>query len=161
MATPNPELISALRKTIAKLKNGAAYQWGHMGSCNCGNLAQELIFMTKDEIHRHAMTRSGDWNDQLLEYCPSSGYPMDLMISKMLEKGLRIDDLRHLERLSDPKILREIPWERRMKMNKNTREDVILYLEKWLEIMENQLIEKIQFQCEKKEKKNNRNEVFA
>lgn len=157
MAIPNPELITALRKTIHKLKEGAAYEWGHMGSCNCGNLAQELIFMTKDEIHRHAMAKSGDWNEQLSEYCPSSGYPMDLMISKMLEKGLKIDDLRHLERLSDPIVLREIPWDRRMQMNKNSRNDVILYLEKWLEIMENQSIEKYVAEA----KKNNRNKVFA
>lgn len=161
MATPNPELISALGRTIAKLKDGAAYEWGHMGSCNCGNLAQELIFMTKDEIHRHAMSKSGDWNDQLLEYCPSSGYPMDLMITKLLEKGLRIGDLRHLERLSDPEVLREIPWERRMQMNKNSRQDVILYLEKWMEMLENQWIEKSNTTGGKNRKKNNRNQVFA
>ncbi|MCF1752526.1 hypothetical protein [Mariniradius sediminis] len=161
MAIPNPELIFALRKTVDKLKNGAAYEWGHMGSCNCGNLAQELIYMTKDEIHRHAMTRSGDWNDQLLEYCPSSGYPMDLMISKLLEKGLRIEDLRHLEKLSDPMILSQIPFERRIQMKKNFREDVILYLEKWTEIMENQWLENCERKKKKIQKKNNRNKVFA
>lgn len=157
MATPNPELIAALRKTIHKLKEGAAYEWGHMGSCNCGNLAQELIFMTKDEIHRHAMSKSGDWNEQLLEYCPNSGYPMDLMISKMLEKGLKIDDLRHLERLSDPVILRNISLEKKMQMHKNSRHDVILYMEKWLEIMENQAIEK----PHARSKKNYQKKVFA
>jgi hypothetical protein len=161
MAISNPELIFALQKTVDKLKNGAAYEWGHMGSCNCGNLAQELIFMTKDEIHRHAMTRSGDWNDQLLEYCPSSGYPMDLMIAKLLEKGLRIEDLRHLEKLSDPAILSQIPFERRIQMKKNSREDVILYLEKWTEIMENQWLENTDRNDEKILKKNNRNKVFA
>ena len=40
MAKATPVLIEALRKTAKKLEKGARYQWGHMGCCNCGNLAQ-------------------------------------------------------------------------------------------------------------------------
>ena len=36
MATANPELIAALERTASKLQQGASYQWGHMGACNCG-----------------------------------------------------------------------------------------------------------------------------
>ncbi|WP_194776927.1 hypothetical protein [Pararhodonellum marinum] len=129
-------LIQAFRRTIHKLKHGASYQWGHMGACNCGNLAQEITQLTKGEIHQYAMQRHGDWYDQILEYCPGSGYPIDLMISKMLEAGLSLEDLQHLERLTDPKILREIPKSRRDKMVKNNVEDVILYLETWLHLLE-------------------------
>ena len=42
MAIATPELIAALERTVSKLQQGASYQWGHMGACNCGNLAQEL-----------------------------------------------------------------------------------------------------------------------
>jgi len=155
------ELIDAVKKTIIKLKKGAPYQWGHMGACNCGNLAQELIHLSKEEIHRHAMEKSGDWNDQLIDYCPDSGYPMDLMISKMLEKGLKINDLRHLEKLSDPEILRKIPSHKSNKLEKNNLQDVILYFETWLEMLENQWIEASINSDDIMLQKNNLDKVFA
>lgn len=136
MATPTTELILGIRKTIQKLKNGAPYQWGHMGACNCGNLAQELTKLTKGEIHAYAMQRHGDWNEQLIDYCPTSGYPMDLMVGKMLETGLTLDDLMHLEKLSDPEILHLIPAEKRCNISKNSKEDVIIYLEVWVRNLE-------------------------
>lgn len=135
MAKANPRLIEAIEKTILKLSNGAAYQWGHMGACNCGNLAQELTHFTKAEIHQYAMQKHGDWNEQILDYCPTSGLPIDLMISKMLDFGLTLDDLSNLERLSDQNILGQIPKERRDQMNKNSREDVILYMQTWSKIL--------------------------
>ncbi len=147
MATPNPDLIAALENTVFKLKNGTHYQWGHMGSCNCGNLAQELTKLEKSEIHKFAMERHGDWNEQLVEYCPTSGYPMDLMISKMLEFGVTLNDLAHLERLSDPIVLSEIPLERRNSLSKNKKEDVIFYMSTWANLLrknwlqENEVIE--------------------
>lgn len=141
MARSNPELIVAFRNTISKLKKGAPYQWGHMGACNCGNLAQELISLSKEEIHRYAMSKSGDWNEQLNDYCPTSGYPMDLMIGKLVEKGLSIEELKHLERLSDPKILAHIPLPRRNQLAKNNIHDLIFYMETWLELLENQWLE--------------------
>jgi hypothetical protein len=131
MALANPELIAAIEKTVFKLSNGSSYQWGHMGSCNCGNLAQELTKLERAEIHRYAMERYGDWNEQLVEFCPTSGYPMDLMISKMMEFGLTIEDLAHLERLSDPKILSAMPVDRRNSISKNSKNDVIYYMKTW------------------------------
>jgi hypothetical protein len=133
MALASPELIAAIEKTVFKLSNGSSYQWGHMGSCNCGNLAQELTKMGKAEIHRYAMERYGDWNEQLIEFCPTSGYPMDLMISRMLKFGLTIEDLAHLERLSDPKILSAMSIERRNSISKNSKNDVIYYMKTWAE----------------------------
>lgn len=135
MSIPNPELIAAIERTVANFKKGAAYQWGHMGACNCGNLAQELTKLSKAEIHSYAMQRFGDWNDQILEFCPTSGYPMDLMIQKMLDFGLSLQDLSHLERLSDPEILATIPKEYRDKISKNSKEDVVLYMQNWAKLM--------------------------
>ncbi len=142
MASTNPELIAALERTILKLKQGAAYQWGHMGACNCGNLAQELTQLSKAEIHSYAMQRHGDWNEQILDYCPSSGYPMDLMISKMLSFGLTLKDLAHLEKLSDPEILAGIPSSMGRHLNKNSKEDVIAYMSAWSKILREQWFEK-------------------
>ena len=50
MAKATPILIEAIRNTAKKLETGAPYQWGHMGSCNCGNLAQEITDLSEKEI---------------------------------------------------------------------------------------------------------------
>ncbi|MCS5489572.1 hypothetical protein [Algoriphagus limi] len=131
----HPELIAAIERTAKKLKEGAAYQWGHMGACNCGNLAQELTPFSKAEIHRYAMERSGDWNDQILEFCPSSGYPLDLVIERMLDFGVTLEDLRHLERLSSPEVLAVMPLKRRNSLSHNKKDDVIYYLETWAKML--------------------------
>lgn len=161
MARVNAELIAAFRKTISKLRKGAAYQWGHMGACNCGNLAQELISISKAEIHRNAMAKSGDWNEQLNDYCPTSGFPMDLMISKLLEKGLSLEELKHLEKLSDPNVLAQVPLPKRNHLTKNKLEDVIFYMETWLKILENQWIEEYPNSSITWSEKNNLSKVFA
>jgi hypothetical protein len=161
MARVSAELIAAFKRTINKLKNNSPYQWGHMGACNCGNLAQEITKLSKAEIHRFAMQRSGDWNEQLIDYCPSSGYPMDLMISKMIEAGLTIDELKHLEKLSDPKVLQHIPSEKRDQLKKNNKSDVVLYLETWVLLLENQWLEEVGNQIPLIEEKNIVSHVFV
>lgn len=161
MAKATPELIAAFRKTVAKLKKDAPYQWGHMGACNCGNLAQEITQLSKAEIHQFAMEKHGDWNEQLIDYCPTSGYPMDLMITKMVEAGLTIDELKHLEKLSDPKVLAYIPFEKRESLQKNRKEDVILYLETWTKILENEWLKRKAILMPEQLEKNILEEVLA
>lgn len=140
MARPNLDLIAALRRTARKIEQGALYQWGHMGSCNCGNLAQEISKLTKAEIHAHALANGrGDWNEQLNDYCPTSGLPMDLLISEMIEAGLDPDDMKYLERLSDTRILCRFPEEKRH-LRHNFRDDVVLYLNEWANMLEEQLL---------------------
>ena len=139
MAIPNLSLIAAIRRTAQNLQQGASYQWGHMGQCNCGNLAQELIHMTQAEIHSHALaTREGDWSEQTDAYCSQSSLPMDIMITKMLESGLSQADLHHLEKLSDKEVLMQMatfkPYPRH-----NVREDTVSYLETWATVLENKI----------------------
>ena len=142
MTTPSITLIRALRSAASKLGSGAPYQWGHMGSCNCGNLAQELTRLSKAEIHEYAMRKHGDWSEQADDYCPTSGLPMDLLMSEMLSKGLEINDLKNLERLSDPEILQRISPQPR-NLRHNIREDVILYMRTWADMLEEKLLEDI------------------
>ncbi len=142
MARPNPELIDILRKTAKRLQKSPAYQWGHMGSCNCGHLAQVITDLDKKEIHQRAMMRCGDWSEQLNDYCPHSGLPLDKVITVMLEKGLDPDDLKHLERLSDQEVLRRLP-EGKEYPSHNNRHDVILYFNTWADLLEDRLLEKI------------------
>jgi hypothetical protein len=142
MATPTLPLITALRNTARTLENSPTYQWGHMGSCNCGHLAQEITTLTKEEIHRRAMMRHGDWNDQLNDYCPTSGLPIDEVISQMMALGLHAQDLMHLERLSDPYILQFFPPEERW-LQHNRKDDVVKYLLMWARTLEEALLKNI------------------
>lgn len=139
MAKANIGLIQALRQAARKLKNGARYQWGHMGSCNCGHLAQELTRMSPADIHAYALrTRTGDWADQTSEFCATSNLPMDLVISDMLAAGLTRKDLQNLERLSDTTIISEISEEKKP-LRHNFRDDVVIYLNTWANILERDL----------------------
>ncbi|MDN4164343.1 hypothetical protein QWY31_02455 [Cytophagales bacterium LB-30] len=132
MAKANPTLIAALRRTADKLQKGAPYQWGHMGSCNCGNLAQEITQLSKAEIHQIAMKKYGDWTEQVQDFCPTSGYPMDHMISMLVDAGLDTTDLAQLEKLSNAEVnLRIRQQEPGRYLKHNFRDDVILYLRTW------------------------------
>ena len=143
MARPTPELIEALRRTARSLKNGAHYQWGNMGGCNCGNLAQELTKLTKDDIHRYAMQGYGDWSEQVGGFCDTSFMPIDLVISEMLGAGLTIEDLQNLERLADRAVLSRFPTGIRQHLRHNNRADVVLYMNAWAEMLEEQILETI------------------
>jgi hypothetical protein len=142
MARTSVELVTQMRQAVKQIASGAPYQWGHMGSCNCGHLAQAITRRSKCEIHARAMQRHGDWDQQLRDYCPQSGLPMDDLIDEMLELGLTRRDLAHLERLSDPLILKALPPDRRYPKH-NRREDVVLYLKTWADLLEQELLAKV------------------
>lgn len=142
MAAITPEVIDALRKTAGAIKANPAYQWGHMGLCNCGFLAQQVTQLRKDEIHFRAMQRHGNWSEQLNDYCPTSGLPIDELISEMLAFGFDADDLKHLERLSDPLVRRHLPEENRNLLY-NVKEDVVIYLETWGKLLEEELLKQV------------------
>lgn len=145
MAKATPILIEAIRNTAKKLETGAPYQWGHMGSCNCGNLAQEITDMSNKEIHEYAMRRHGDWQEQIIDYCPTSGLPMDFLISKLLEAGLTTIDLQNLERLSDKKVLDRLKTTKKY-LKHNLRDDVILYLKAWSDLLEEEISSQIKIE---------------
>jgi hypothetical protein len=139
MARATSSTIEALRKAANQLEKSNDYQWGHMGSCNCGFLAQQITKQKKSDIHTKAMEKHGDWSEQLNDYCPSSGLNFDELISELISFGFDIDDLKHLERLSDGSILRKIPINKRNLVH-NQKEDVLLYLRTWATILESELL---------------------
>jgi hypothetical protein len=53
----------------------------------------------------------------------------------LMDLGLGAADIRHLERLSDPQVLRRLPLEQQM-LNRLERNDVILYLNTWADLLE-------------------------
>lgn len=145
MARASVSVITTLRKTADSIESSSTYQWGHMGACNCGFLAQEITRLRKDEIHNRAMNGHGDWTEQLNDYCPTSGLPMDELISKMIEFGFDSADLKHLERLSDKNILQLLPYEERF-LKHNNKADVAKYLRTWANLLEAELLSEISLQ---------------
>jgi len=142
MKTPSLEFATILRKTARRLENGAAYNWCHMGRCNCGHIAQTITRFTPAEIHEMALLKAGDWKDQTIDHCTTTGLTIDHIIETILSYGLRREDLAHIERLSDQKVLLQMSPERRINLDYRNREDVIHYMRTWADLIENTLIEK-------------------
>lgn len=137
MARATIELVQALRATAARLSNGAKYRWSHFAVCNCGNLAQTITRLTPKQIYDAAFQRPGDWGEQAMEFCPTSGYPIDWVLGKMLAIGMTPEDVRHLERLSDDRVLRRVGAGRPLRHT--CREDVVLYMRAWADLLEERL----------------------
>lgn len=85
------------------------------------------------------MSPVDDWADAAIEYCPLSGLPIDDIITQMLDAGLSLAEIGHLERLSDRRVLKRIPKDRlpegRPHLRRNSRADLVLYLDAWAELL--------------------------
>ncbi len=137
MARANPELIGALRQTAERLSGDVSYQWGHMGMCNCGHLAQSITGLASAEIHQSALIREGDWEQQARDYCPTSGNLIDVVLAAIFQLGLTREDVRHLEKLSDPEVVRRIGRYLRF----NNRDDLVLYMRTWPDMLEESVLQ--------------------
>ena len=105
-----------------------------MGSCNCGHLAQQLTHRSHSEIHQLALEKAGDWGQHAVDHCPISGYPIDHIITTMVEAGMTYQDIQELERLSSHRVLRALPGGRRL-LNHRDRSDVVLYMRTWAQML--------------------------
>jgi len=139
----NDILIQALRKSAQQILENNNYHWGHMGQCNCGFLAQNLLKKAPGEIHQIALTGNGDWNDQIRDYCPNSGFPMDSLIFDLIQFGIKAEELAELEKLSNPRILKETSKQKDY-LEFNQKEDVALYMYTWAELIENESLRKFE-----------------
>ena len=143
MARPNSELIDALRGAAQNLRNGAHYAWGSHGSCNCGHLLQVVTHLSKEEIIRHAQTVCGEWTEIAEDYCGVTNAPAYLLVSKLERLGLTPTDIHNLEYLEDKDVLANLPGGFRW-LKRNLREDVIVYFETMAEMLEEELLKKIE-----------------
>jgi hypothetical protein len=128
------DLAHALTVTARRLREGAPYNWTHQGMCNCGHLAQTVTKKTRQEIHAYALQKVGEWADHAVDHCPGSGYPIDHIIDELVALGMTTDDIVHLERLDDARVLRALPGGKR-DLKKNNRDDVVLYMETWARML--------------------------
>lgn len=132
MAIATKSLINILEKTITQLEQTKDYQWGHMGSCNCGHLVQAITGQSKAEIHNIAMMTEGDWSEKAEKFCFESGLPIDKIIAKILSVGFEIEDIQHIEYLSHPKITSRL-INTSFRHRRNSIDDVKLYFKAWIE----------------------------
>jgi hypothetical protein len=135
MAQPSFELITALKETAKRLRNGAFYAWGNHGGCNCGNLLQVVTDLSKDEILQYAHTGIGEWTELAEEYCGITNAPVSLLLKKLQEIGLTPTDIHHLEYLDDKTVLQNLPNGFRW-LKRNVREDVVIYFETYANMLE-------------------------
>jgi len=142
MATPTPELISALRETANRLRNGAHYAWGHHGACNCGNLLQTVTHLSEGEILRYAHTAPGEWTELAEEFCPVTHAPLTLLITRLQEIGLTPADIHHIEYLTDKEVLKYLPGGFRW-LKRNRRDDAIAYFEAFALLLEDKLVQEV------------------
>ncbi len=143
MANFSFELITALRETAARLREGAPYAWGNHGACNCGNLVQVITKLSKEEILAHAHTGIGEWTELAEDYCGITDAPISLLISKLQALGLTPSDIHNLEYLEDKAVLQRLPGGFRW-LRRNVREDVIEYFETYANLLEEKLLTTIQ-----------------
>lgn len=137
MARPTFELVQALRRTAARLREGAPYKWSSFSACNCGHLAQTITSLSPREIYEAAFQRPGDWAEQAREFCPGTGYPLEYIFQQLFALGLERDDIGHLERLSDPHVRRAVGID--VELHHTRRPDVQRYMDAWADLLEAQL----------------------
>ena len=142
MAYPNLTLIGALRQAAKNLRAGAPYAWGNHGACNCGHVLQVVTHLSRQEILKWAHTGIGEWTEIAEEYCGITNVPAQLMVSKLEAIGLTPTDIHCLEYLKDKAVLDHLPGGFRW-LQKNVREDVILYFETFADLLEEQLLRRI------------------
>ncbi len=143
MAHPNLTLIGALRQAARNLEKGAPYAWGNHGACNCGHLLQVVTHLSRQEILRFAHTGLGEWTELAEEYCAVSSAPAYMLVAKLEAIGLTPTDINCLEYLKDRSVLQALPGGFRW-LQKNKREDVVLYFRTLANQLEERLLRQIE-----------------
>jgi hypothetical protein len=147
MATASIELIYALRETVNRLKKGVDYAWGNHGSCNCGNLLQVVMHLSKEEVLQYAYSGVGEWTELAEDYCGITDAPVSLLIMKLQQLGLTPTDIHNIEYLEDKEVLTHLPGGFRW-LSRNKREDVITYMETFAQLLEEKLLQQIEIPSE-------------
>ncbi len=139
MAKSNPELICALRETAERLSDGAKYEWGHMGRCNCGHLVQTVTQMTDHEIAKSIDFQLDEWSEFAKDYCQGTGEKVEDLFTTLNQIGFDYQDVIHLENLSDKRVLDRLKGGRRY-LQRNQVKDVTEYMVTLADILEENLV---------------------
>lgn len=135
MAKNQEPLVSLLRQTAERLDDGARYEWGHMGRCNCGHLVQTLTNLTDREIAATANHQLDEWSEHAKDYCSQTGSRVDDLFLALAEVGFQHKDVMASEYLNDPRVLASLrPNKKRLR--RNDASDVSLYMRALADILE-------------------------
>jgi hypothetical protein len=135
MAISSRALVNVLRETADRLEGGAEYQWSHFGRCNCGHLVQTVTRLSPAEIHAASVRELSEWSEIPEDYCAGTGLKLEYVLDRLRELGLDRADLRHLEDLSDPRVLAALPGGHRW-LERNRREDAVAYFRAFSAVLE-------------------------
>lgn len=139
MAVSNPELIQALHKTAQRLADGAKYEWGHMGRCNCGHLVQTVTGMTDYEIVKSIDFQLDEWTEHAQDYCENTGHKVEDLFTTLANVGFGRDDVIHLENLSDTRVLARLAHPH-CYLRRNSVDDAMLYMRTLADLLEEELV---------------------
>lgn len=143
-------LLPTLKTVISSLeKDIVSYSWIHQNRCNCGVIVQALLNVDKDhcgKILTLAQTQSGwkrseeetggpTWRVIAQNSCSVTGIPLKEVFIVLENKGLKIEDIVHLEYLNNPAIL-QLSKIDATEHYYTKRENLILYLKAWVKILE-------------------------
>lgn len=134
MPQPNPTLITALRTTASRLADGARYEWGHMGRCNCGHLVQTITQLSDHEIVESIDFALDEWSEHAQGYCVGAGHKVDSLFLTLQQIGFDYRDVIHLENLSDRRVLSRLGTN--CHLQRNRREDAVLYMHTLADLLE-------------------------
>ena len=124
-----------LRETASRLEAGAAYEWGHVGRCNCGHLVQTLSGRGEWEIYRAFDEGLDEWTEHARHRCDTTSEDVDHMLSELAQVGFSRSDVIHLEYLSDPRVTRRLPSDRPA-LRRNRPADVVWYMRQLAAVLE-------------------------
>jgi len=137
MAKASTQLVTVLRETAERVSTGVRYEWGHMAHCNCGHVVQTITQMSGQEVSQTIKHSLDEWTEHANDLCNLSGHAVEDLFTAMYEAGFENQDIIHLEKLSDQKVLNRLG--RGVYLQKNKREDLITYLQTMADMMEEDL----------------------
>jgi len=155
------KLITALRQSAAAVRNQTfGYEWSNMKSCNCGVVACALLGYDQEKLNTSLPTKPQyNWLKFVGEYCPVTGLPEHLVLRAMTDAGLSPRDIIELEAMSNQQVLARMPVQYQTKIvggwwamlfgrtrevkqprpfHYTNRQDLVLYLEAWADLLEEQ-----------------------
>lgn len=111
--------------------------WGEQAAARQRKQKKVVPMVAPDYGDRIALDE-GAWEPENIGACSATGNTLDFIFNELEKVGLSADDIRNLERLSDPQV--------RRRLGTNTvdyphykRENVIAYLRAWADELESKL----------------------
>jgi hypothetical protein len=154
MNTAQERLVRALHHAADAIERGEPFEWGHVGRCVVGHVVQHLASMSDRDIFSAFDRTLCQWREHAAEYfdaavgdeplastesardwCKTAGKPLAEIYRLFSAGGLDAADIGHMEFLSDPRVLANIPPPKRWNFRPNNPQDAALYLRTYARVL--------------------------